>query len=334
MVTRRTVDPSSGPSIQDSLAVEDVEVVDDLADRAGFDPAFLGVDVSLPSLLDPAVETVRLDYTHFTVLLRPDRRLAAVTGVGVDGATLLDLDRAGIDWRLDPRVPAEQQVGEEVYADNDLDRGHLVRRRDPVWGSPEQAALANADTFHYTNAAPQAGAFNQDEELWLGLEDYLLDNAATGSRRLVVFTGPVLAADDPLYRGVAIPLRFFKVAAFIDDGALAATGYVLDQSPQLEDLPGVPSPPGALVMPDAAGPPPLGAYRTYQVPVADVAALTGLDLEQLVAVDRLPVEQDVGEPGGAGGGAPEVTAGARGGVVPDAWRRLGDLGDVAWRRAR
>ena len=318
--------------------VEALEVVDDLADRAGFDAGFLGVDVPLPAPLDPAVETVRLDYTHFTVLLRPDRRLAAVTGVGVDGATLLDLDRAGIDWRLDPRVSADQQVGPELYADNDLDRGHLVRRRDPVWGSEEQAALANADTFHYTNAAPQAGTFNQDEELWLGLEQYLLDNATSGRRRLVVLTGPVLAADDPLYRGVAIPLRFFKVAVFLDGGALAATGYVLDQSPELADLPGVPSAPTELVLPGAeAAPPPLGAYRTYQVPIADVAALTGLDLEQLAAVDRLPVERGTGgAPALATDGAagPAAARAATGAAVPPAWRRLGALDDVVWRAER
>jgi len=87
-----------------------------------------------------------------------------------------------------------------VYANNDLDRGHLVRRRDPCWGTASIAQRANVDTFHFTNAAPQAAAFNQGETLWAGLEDYLLGNAATYDRRLSVFTGPVLAGTDPLYR--------------------------------------------------------------------------------------------------------------------------------------
>ncbi|WP_411376275.1 hypothetical protein ACLH0K_08145 [Arthrobacter sp. MPF02] len=56
-------------------------------------------------------------------------------------------------------------------------------------------------------------------------------------RRIVVFTGPVFSERDTVYRGVGIPLRFFKVAAFIHDGGLAATGYVLDQTPQLANLP-------------------------------------------------------------------------------------------------
>ena len=53
----------------------------------------------------------------------------------------IDLERAD-DWFLDPRVPAGGQAGPELYARNDLDRGHLVRRRDPVWGPPAVAARA------------------------------------------------------------------------------------------------------------------------------------------------------------------------------------------------
>ena len=279
----------------------------DLADRAGLDEQLLGVPVPLPALRGgPA--TVRLDYTHFSVLLRPDRRLAAVAAVGIDGALLQDLPREGIDWRLDPRLPADQQTGEEVYARNDLDRGHLVRRADAVWGTTRaQAQQGNEDTFFLTNAAPQAAAFNQGEELWLGLEDFLLGNAATYQRRLVVLTAPVLDPADPPYRGIRIPLRFAKVAAFVH-GGLAATGYLLDQTPLVGELPA------------AAGAdlPPLGPFRTFQVPIADIAGLTGLDLDQLAAVDRLPtvVDQPVGEPG-----------------VPPRWVRLRSMADVRWQRS-
>lgn len=120
----------------------------------GFDPQFLGVEAPLP--VAPAGRpVVRLDYTHFTVLLDPVRKLAAATGVTIDGGSLVDLER-GDDWHLDPRVPATEQAGPDVYAGNDLDRGHLVRRRDPVWGDAATAARANEETFVYTNAAPQA----------------------------------------------------------------------------------------------------------------------------------------------------------------------------------
>lgn len=278
--------------------------IEDLSERPGFDEQFLGVRVDVPAL--EGVESVLLPYTHFSVLLRLDKRLAAVTALGIDGTKLIDIDRSGIQWRLDPRLRADQQTGEKVYAGNNIDRGHLVRRASAVWGETrEEATRANVDTFHYTNAAPQAAKFNQGMELWLGLESYLQDNAADNGRRLVVFTGPIFGATDPVYRGVQIPLKFFKVAAFMHHGSLAATGYVLDQTPQLADLPDVPRP-GAL---DEA--PPLGPFRTFQVPVRDIAVLTGLDLKQLTAVDRMP-----------------ISATLPAGPVASTWRRLRSLQDL------
>jgi endonuclease G len=95
-----------------------------------------------------------------------------------------------------------------VYANNDLDRGHLVRRRDPVWGETATAQEANADTFAYTNASPQAGSFNQSKQLWLGLEDHVLTYARTNRNRVSVFTAPVLSESDPVYRGTQIPQSF------------------------------------------------------------------------------------------------------------------------------
>ncbi|SHN38814.1 DNA/RNA non-specific endonuclease [Cryptosporangium aurantiacum] len=243
---------------------------------AGYDPGFLGLTVPFPTL--PGTATIRLDYTHFSVLMHPLRRLAATTAVAVDGARLVDLPR-GDDWQLDPRIPADAQTGNELYRDNRLDRGHLVRRRDPVWGPRHVAATANADTFRFPNAAPQVDEFNQSHELWLGLEDYVLDHAEVHDRNLVVVTGPVLDPSDLPYRGVQIPRRFYKVVAFVHRGALAATGYLLDQSSLLDGL-------GVAGLEDTDVPP-LGAYRTFQVPVAQVAELTGLDLGPLPAADRL-----------------------------------------------
>ncbi|MFP5021942.1 DNA/RNA non-specific endonuclease [Pseudonocardia phyllosphaerae] len=240
-----------------------------------FDPNFLGLPAPMPTA--PGVATVPLDYPHFATVHRPDRRLAAVTGVTIDGATLHELPRSD-DWRLDERLPADQQAGEDIYSKNDLDRGHLVRRQDPVWGTPDEAAQAESATFHYTNAAPQASKFNQDKETWGGLEDYLLHNAGDNDRKLVVFTGPVLADDDPEYRGLKIPRLFWKIGAFVDGGKLGTTGYLLDQTPDLH-----------LDETPEGEPPPLGPFKTFQVPVARIAELTHLDLGPLLAADRMPV---------------------------------------------
>jgi endonuclease G, mitochondrial len=185
-----------------------------------------------------------------------------------------------------------------------------VRRTSSTWGETEvEARQAEADTFYFTNAAPQAADFNQGHELWLGLEDYLQEHAEAFDRRLAVFAGPVLDAADPPYRGVQVPLRFWKVVAFVQDGELAATGYLLDQSPLVDDLR------GAFGRAAAAGlVPPLGPFRTFQVPIADITALAGVVLDHLAAVDRLPTAPSLAPtpPGQAAGG----------------WVQLGSLRDV------
>lgn len=270
----------------------------DVTAATGYDDDFLGIPLPLPRPVGDA-PVRELPYPRFTVLLDPVRRLAAMTGVNIDGAMLQDLPRTG-EWELDSRVPASEQAGPAVYADNDLDRGHLVRRRDPGWGTVAEARAATEATFFYTNAAPQAGAFNQSKELWLGLEDHVLAYADATDQRVSVFTAPVLAADDPPYRGIGIPRRFFKVAAWSaadDEGMprLEAAGFVLDQSELIDDAQGV------LEVER------LGAFRTFQVPIADIGALAGVDLGPLVEADVLPRTTLRGE---------------------DAWRPLGTAEDV------
>ncbi|MEE1757429.1 DNA/RNA non-specific endonuclease [Streptomyces sp. SP18CS02] len=254
-----------------------------LSGRDGYDESFLGHEVPLPKPVDPQVQTVTLPYTHFTVVLRPDRRLAAATAVCIDGRQLLEDVPRDDNWRFDPRLPEDQQAGNELYRNNTLDRGHLVRRLDPVWGERPEAVRANDDTFHYTNSAPQADVFNQGKEVWQGLENYLLDHAAQFDRKLVVMTGPVLHDSDPPYRGVQVPLRFWKVAAFAQNGSLASTAYILDQSPDLTR-----EAERAFAGAKPGEPPPLGAFRTFQVPVSDIAELTALDLGPLPDADLMP----------------------------------------------
>lgn len=234
----------------------------------GYDSDFLGIPLPLPA---PDRPTTRLDYPRFSVLLDEERRFAAVTAVVIDGATLRDQPRTG-EWRLDERVSDDAQAGPEVYSRNDLDRGHLVRRRDPGWGSASEARDATEATFFYTNAAPQAAGFNQSKELWLGLEDHVLAYAETTDQRIAVFTAPVLDEADPPYRGIRVPLRFWKIAAWREGDALAAAGFVLDQTALVDTRQG-------LTVPR------LGAFRTFQVPVADIAAEAGVDVGPLAVAD-------------------------------------------------
>ncbi|WP_101848328.1 DNA/RNA non-specific endonuclease [Zhihengliuella sp. ISTPL4] len=237
----------------------------------GYDPDFLGIPVPMPA---PPMPVRSLPAPRFTVLLDPERRLAAVTAVNIDGSRLRDLPRTG-EWHLDRRVPADEQTGPAVYARNDLDRGHLVRRRDPGWGELDEARAAAEATFTYPNAAPQAAGFNQSKDLWLGLEDHVLAYAETTAQRLSVFTAPVLADDDPPYRGIRVPLRYWKIAAWRTEDGLAAAAFVLDQSELVDARDG-----GLAIAP-------LGAFRTFQVPVGEITALTGIALGPLSDADIL-----------------------------------------------
>jgi endonuclease G, mitochondrial len=269
----------------------DIESIDpDYRTRSGYDAAFLGVPLALPVLtVDADLATEPLPYHHFSVVMQRKRKLALFTAVNIDGGKADQPRRDRDKWILDPRIPVSEQTGEDVYRDNDLDRGHLVRRLDPAWG-PKSAAAVN-DTFHFTNCAPQHHEFNAGRTLWLGLEDYVLQNAVTADLKVSVLSGPVLDDDDPQYRGVALPLQYWKVVAMMrKDGKPSVTAYLLSQESLLDEFRTARTP-GTL--PESFS---YGAYRTFQVPVRRIAGLTGLDLVQYIAADPLERFETTGLP--------------------------------------
>lgn len=280
----------------------------DYGSRTGFDETFLGVAVPVPTLgadvaddaalPEGAEDDPVLRYHHFSVVLSASRGLARWTAANLDGQRRFLVDRTSDRWVLDPRLPDGVQVGEALYAHNDLDRGHLVRRQDPVWGDTyDEAVAANDDTFHFTNCSPQHSAFNQSPDTWLGLEDYVLTTVADQRLRAVVLTGPVLGDRDPVYRDVEIPLEFWKVVATVDDaGELHATAYVLSQAELVDDLDDPVGSERIEVEIDDLGPV-FGPYKTFQVPVADVEAVTSLDLGPLRDADPLGDELETGAVG-------------------------------------
>jgi endonuclease G, mitochondrial len=190
-------------------------------ESAGFDESFIGADVPLPKLvagakrLDPggggAGDPI-LRYEHFSIAMSPGRKLAYFVAVNIDGSRTIDVGPRGDDkWIFDTRIPEDQQMGNWLYDNNDFDKGHLVRRLDPVWGdSREEAVRAEADTFHFTNCAPQHWRFNRRREFWQGIETYILGNTEVYDLRISLFTGPVLADDDPPMEGTLVPRDYWK----------------------------------------------------------------------------------------------------------------------------
>lgn len=286
-----------------SLALEDAvdllasapsaPVIDpDYDSRPGYDRAFLdGPPLPLPTFTGTAAKdtvkfagphgkTDELRYHHFSVVMSRSRRFARLTAVNIDGRQSVDFERENDAWSFDPRIDRKFQVGNPLYANNPFDRGHLVRRRDPVWGGPQVATFANGDTFHFTNCSPQHENFNRNPQLWAGLENYILNNADSRDLRVTVFTAPVLRRTDPQFFDVKVPLQFWKVVAFLrPDGALASSAYLLSQEKLVEE-----------VVTDEEFV--FGAYKTFQVSVSRIATDASLDFGPLVAADVLATLDD------------------------------------------
>jgi len=254
-----------------------------------YDPAFLGDGflVPMPSLRPAArARAVRdgevFDYTHFSLVMDRDRRTAMLAANNIDAANKVQIG-GGLTWKMDERVGAHQ-LGRETYDSNQIDKGHVVRREDVLWGSVAEARAANRATYFYSNASPQHKNFNQDE--WKALEDWVLERATDLSYRLCVFTGPVFTDTDPtveelpahlrnVARAAQLPAAFWKVIVLRDsetggDG-LAAVGFAIKQSDTWNDLRGRS----------------LMNLKVHQVTLQAIEDWTGLDFGTLRQVDGL-----------------------------------------------
>ncbi|MEU2257408.1 DNA/RNA non-specific endonuclease [Nocardia xishanensis] len=262
--------------------VEAVEAV-----RTGYDPNFLATRIDVPSVDSALREDLVLlggsevvAYTHFSLALSKSRRFARWVAWNIDGSSLKKIDRVGIEFVKDPRIPAEFQTGNELYRDNRLDRGHIARRADLLWASLPEANQANTDSFFYTNITPQMDDFNQSSKdgLWGQLEDAVFADVQVQDLRVTAFGGPVYHDDDRVYRRSRIPREYFKILAFVDSGDLKARAFLLTQAlDQLEALE-------------------LDEFRVFQVTVAEVEERTGVRFgAELRKADTFTVPEGVEE---------------------------------------
>lgn len=290
-VTRAPVTPVRGPSDMGEMPRLQINcrqrTLAFYEGRKGYDSTFLGGDIPLPRLTPRALELGEvapvkgaddgvLRYQHYSVVMNADRRLAFFAAVNIDGARSRKIKRSpGRDiWCFDPRVDRAHQVGNDLYkserwVDEDgknridwFSRGHLVRREDPVWGGPSEAQTAESDTFNWTNCAPQYVKLNQ--EWWLGLETYVLNNLDADDLRANIYNGPVFTHADNLHRGFQLPNYYWKVVAALDKaGKLVASAFILDQSEFNENIPFEEVP--------------VGNFGGYQTTIRKLETRTGLD---------------------------------------------------------
>ena len=193
-----------------------------------------------------------------TVIDNPTLRDLGVESIGAEGAEASDA------FMPDRRVLIEEQMTKPFYDQQRVpgfpdpqsreriarmfQKGHIIMRGDPAWGSDDDATAAERDTFFYTNAAPQVGFFNQGSQLdrpgskgklrWRAVETYILRNAVTMRKRITVFAGPIFAAADPDYRFESkVPMRFWKIAVWAEQGELHSIALLADQKPVLKVMP-------------------------------------------------------------------------------------------------
>jgi endonuclease G, mitochondrial len=304
----------------DSLPVEAVKINQKtLGSRPGYKSNFLGTGKltvplpTLPTALQAKTAKLKgkssseLKYFNYSVVINAERGFAFFSAVNIDGRLRQDVGkREGDTWLRDPRIAEDAQVGNDFYGNqktfeadrskNPFDRGHLVRRLDATWGkNVAQAKQHGDDTFHFTNAVPQFFKFNQGKKLWLGLEEFVLDQLEADERKACVFNGPVFdgplapdggdlpdpsapAKEDPTFGGVSIPKFFWKLMVLRQGQRLFATAFLLSQQDQILSIDRIHELAVMEKLTEAEA-------KVFQISIGDLAKLTKLKFGDLVSVD-------------------------------------------------
>jgi endonuclease G len=253
-----------------------IEIDPDYSNRKGYQSDFLGsLTVALPDFsvhLTNCATTdngsYELKYEHFSLVFNKIRKLAIFTAVNIDG--LLNeqikdqVPRPADKWFYDERIDKKFQLDDDFYG-VPFDRGHLVRREDPIWGELLIAKKANDDTFHWTNCSPQHEDYNRADKnngQWNKLESFILKSARLEDLKLIVFSGPVFRDNDKVLRNEKIPSQYWKVVVGIKEGGKpSATAFLTTQSELVETV--------------TRGFP-FEEFKTYQVKLGEIEALTKL----------------------------------------------------------
>jgi endonuclease G len=234
------------------------------SDDLGYDADFLSESIPLGPIYEalaakgevaPLLDGsgYELAYYHYSSIMSAKRRFPLMTAVNINGLKLVRVERKDT-WRPDGRIDPKYQSDDEFYVQSRaaekvyFSRGHMVRLLDPCWSDrtteadrKADAARGMADTFHFTNAAPQVQSYNDQD--WGNLEDYVLDKAQTSERRLTVFTGPIYRDGDPFYGRERksgpwqIPLSFWKIAVLQKKAdTIAAAAFIIGQTEYVSAL--------------------------------------------------------------------------------------------------
>nr|WP_299344211.1 DNA/RNA non-specific endonuclease [Allomuricauda sp.] len=243
--------------------------------RLGFDRHFLSVKVGPPSPINEKVRRELLitknrrviDYTHFSLVMNKKRKFASWVAWNIDGGNIKKVNR--VSFKKDPDFP-DGQIGDELYAHNPIDRGHIARRAELCWGSIKEAKQANRDSFFFSNIVPQHEKFNQSKlaGIWGELENAIFDGAKIEDLKVNVMAGPVFDdKNDPVYRNVKIPKEFWKVICYIDEdlNQLVHHAFILTQTDLISGIEGLD----------------LDDFKLFKVPLERITEKTGFKFSDL-----------------------------------------------------
>ncbi len=241
----------------DLAEIKKLEETTDFSACKGYQSRFLGsnFNISLPQpqqLIRKFIakvggtDSLVLKYYNYSTIFHSVRMMPIISGINVDGDPKKRKDNTPRKdvWLRDTRLSFDIQLSDTYYKGSGFDRGHMSRREDANWGSNPEDAKRNADlTCMYTNACPQVAKINQSGKrgLWGILEKIVLESGAIVEKgktaKITVFNGPIFKEDDPVFRGIQVPMDFYKIVLWLtDDGNLKATAFKLSQVELVSDI--------------------------------------------------------------------------------------------------
>lgn len=240
----------------DLLAMEKkLEDEIDFSGCTGFDEYFLGERTPLPRpnaalkkklarLIDNP-DSYLIKYHHYTTAQHTIRKMPVFSAVNVSGLERFKLDRKDV-WYRDRRIDMDVQLTDAFYESSHMDKGHMTRREDAEWGDTKTFAKNAANmTCSYTNACPQVPALNRAifgyKGLWGMLELRILEKGVKKEdgeeAKICVFNGPFFADSDEVFKGIQIPVDFWKLVVWRNEsGKLRSTGFKLSQAKLMSDV--------------------------------------------------------------------------------------------------
>lgn len=228
----------------------------DFSSCKGFDEFFLTDKTPLPDLSSSLKKKVArfidgshqylLKYHHYSTVHHAIRRQPVYSAINLYGSNkrFEELTGRNDNWFRDRRIDLDVQLTDEFYKYSGFDKGHMTRREDAEWSQDNDmdfAELAANMTCSYTNACPQVPTLNRakfgSRGLWGRLEIEILEKGVIRENgkagKISVYNGPIFKEDDPHFKGVHIPMEFWKVVVWKNKlGALKTTCFKLTQ----EDL--------------------------------------------------------------------------------------------------